>query len=74
MVLKSILDPGVEVRSVWLLKGGVCPFSSSIPYDTMRTLCLHEGCLLHPTLDREESSCHYISMSSSQPSRRVLKS
>ena len=32
------------------------------------------GCLSHPTSDRGETSCHYISMVSSQPSRRVLKS
>ena len=27
----------------------------------------------HPTSDRRENSWHYISMGSSQPSRRVLK-
>ena len=29
--------------------------------------------LSHPTSDRGETSCHYISMGSSQPCRRVLK-
>ena len=31
------------------------------------------GCLSHPTSDMGETSWHYISMGSFQPSRRVLK-
>ena len=54
---------------------GSVPFGPVIPWDTTRTLCLHGGggCLSHPTSDRRETSWHYISMDSSQPSRRVLK-
>ena len=36
--------------------GGVYLFGIIIPWDTMRTLCLHRGCLSHPTLDRGETS------------------
>ena len=38
MVSKSILDLGVGF--VWPHKG-VCLFDPIIPWDTMRTLCLH---------------------------------
>ena len=72
MVLEPIPDPDVGVCSIW-------------PRNPMG----HNedvvsawggggggeggGCLSHPTLDRGETSWHYISMNSSQPSRLVLK-
>ena len=52
---------------------GVCEFGPAIPWNTTMILCLHEGCLSHPISDKGESSLHYISMGSSQSSKRVLK-
>ena len=32
----------------------VCPFGPAISWDTTRTLCLHGGCLSHPTSDMRD--------------------
>ena len=45
MISESIPNPSVGICSVWP-RNGICQFGPVIPWDTIRTLCLHEACFL----------------------------
>ena len=68
MVSGTISDPDVGVCSIWPRN----PMGHN--EDVVSAWGGGWACLSHPTSDKGETSWHYISMGSSQPYRRVLKS
>ena len=48
------IDPRLWYGGLFGSVRRVCLFDPTIPWDITRALCLHGGCLCHPTSDRGE--------------------